>query len=162
MSLREIANETLSNFNPATDSVNEMSNIPAGEYDVVVNKAGYRAYDSGYDCIAIEAEVLTGEHAERKELINLNVDPEYKVNQDYSFLLKRNIKLISQLAFAIDLDLSDDDWEDQVSLGDAFAREAKGGQFLLRITESKNKKDPSNPYRNYEFIKYASDQEGAF
>lgn len=162
MSLRDLANETLSNFNPATDSANSMDNIPAGEYDVYVDKAGYRAYDSGYDCVNIMAKVATGDHMDRVEGININVDPDNKTNVDYPFLMKRNIKLISQLAYACGIELEDEDWEDQMSLGDRFARDAMGAQFVLNITETKNKKDPSNPYRNYEFVKYADDSEGAY
>ena len=162
MSLRELANETLSNFNPATDSANGMDNIPAGEYDVYVDKAGYRTYDSGYDCVNVMVKVATGDHADRVEGININVDPDNKTNVDFPFLMKRNIKLISQLAWAADVELSDDDWEDQLSLGDRFAQDLPGKQFVLNITETPNKKDSSNPYRNYAFVKYADDTEGAY
>ena len=157
MSLREVATETLSSFDPAKDNPNGNGNIPAGEYDVVVEKADFRVYESGYDAVAITCAVVGGDFDGRKELININVAPEYKVNKDHPFLLKRNIKLISQLAFACDMELSDDDWEDQQSLGDAFRERGVGQQFVLNITESPNKKDPSNPYRNYQFLKYEDD-----
>lgn len=162
MGLRDIALETLENFDPAKDSPNGQENIPAGEYDIVVEKAGFRVYDSGYDALVIQTKVVEGPMIDRTETINMNVDPGYKVNQDYPFLMKRNIKLISQLAFACDFDLTEDDWEDQQSLGDAFAEKAVGRQFVLKITESKNKKDPSNPYRNYEFMKYLDEDEFPF
>ncbi|MGF3066624.1 DUF669 domain-containing protein [Facklamia sp. P12945] len=158
MSLKEIAMETLGNFDPAKDNPNGQGNIPVGEYDVIVEKAGHVVYESGYDCVAITCKVVGGEYDNRNELININVDPETESYKKYPFLLSKNIKMISQLAFACDINLSDDDWEDQLSLGDAFAKEAVGKQFVLEITESKNKKDPSNPYRNYQFLKYAEDE----
>lgn len=157
MALREIALETLENYNPATDNPNSQSNIPAGEYDVVIEKAGFRIYDSGYDCVAIECKVIGGDYDGRIELININVAPDYAVNKMHKFIHQRNIKLISQLAFACGIELDDDDWEDQQSLGDAFGNRAMGAQFVLEITESPNKKDPGNPYRNYRFMKYEED-----
>lgn len=154
MALKELALETLENFDPAKDNPNSQGNIPGGEYDVVVEKAGFRVYDSGYDCVSIECKVIGGAYDGRKEIINFNVVPEYEVNKKWPGLLKKNIKLISQLAFACGFDLEDDDWEDQLSLGDAFGAKAMGAQFVLEITESENKKDPSKPYRNYRFLRY--------
>lgn len=161
MSLRELATETLSNFNPATDEASGFDNIPAGEYDVYVDKAGYRVYDSGYDCVNVIVKVATGDHMDRQESININVDPDNKTNIDYPGLMKQNIKLISQLAWAADVEMSDDDWEDQMSLGDRFAQDLPGKQFILEITESQNKAK-TKTYRNYKFVKYADESEGAF
>lgn len=157
MSLREVALETLSNYNPATDNPNQSENIPVGEYDVAIDKADFRVYESGYDCIAVTCKVVGGDYDGREELININVAPNYKVNKEYPFILKKNIKLIGQLLFACDLEPSDEDWEEQHTLGEFLRDNAIGKQFVLQITESKNKKDPSNPYRNYQFIKYAED-----
>lgn len=155
MSLREIANETLANYNPATDSPSDMDNIPEGEYDVYVDKIGHRVYDSGYDCVNVMAKVVGGDYDGRVENININIDPDYEVNQKYPGLLSRNIKLISQLSYATGVELTDDDWEDQVSVGEKFAMEGMGAQFVLVITESTSKKGKT--YRNYEFQAYESD-----
>ncbi|EFR30706.1 DUF669 domain-containing protein [Eremococcus coleocola] len=157
MSLKEVALETLNNYNPATDNPNSQGIIPAGEYDTVISKAGYRAYQSGYDAVALEFTVVGGDYDGRRELVNLNVDPEYPNNKKYPSFLTKNIKLISQLAFAADFNLDDDDWEDQMTLGDVIGEKAMGAQMVLEITESENKNKPESPYRNYQFLKYADD-----
>lgn len=167
MSLKDLANQTLEDFNPATDdaSTQESENLPEGEYDVVLNSVQFQVFDSGYECIAIDAEVLIGEHAGRHEFININLDPDFttkegvKLYEEYPFMLKQNIKYISQLAFATGVELQNDDWEDMISLADAFYREeAKGQQFILEIKKSQNKAK-TKEYTNYVFAKYADEED---
>ncbi|MGX7091206.1 DUF669 domain-containing protein [Hutsoniella sourekii] len=155
MSLLNLFKEHTQGFNPATDTASSSSEIPAGEYDVVVDKAGYRCYESGYDAIAITARVVTGEQVDRQELININVDPDYPVNSQYPGLYKQNLQLINQFIYVTDTELTEDDWEDQMTLGAAFTRQAIGKQFLLDITETTSKKGKT--YRNYKFTKYDED-----
>lgn len=153
MSLREIMNQTVENYDPKDNPNLGQSGLPAGEYDVVVEKVGFTIYDSGYDCIAFDLKVVIGDYSEQHEFININIDPEYKWNKEFGgSLLKRNIKSIVQFAYATDVTLTDDDWEDQQAVGDALTAGAIGQQCLLRITESTNKKGKVN--KNYEFIKY--------
>lgn len=165
MSLLNLANEVLQNFNPATDNANKSENegLPAGEYDVVLENIQFQVYDSGYEAIAVRCQVVVGDHAERSELININLDPEYvtgagvKLYEAYPGLLTTNIKLISQLAFATGVVLEDADWQDMVTLAEAFYEQnAKGSQFILEIEKSKNKAG-TKEYTNYTFAKYADD-----
>lgn len=167
MSLKELATQTLEGFNPATDDASQQENegLPAGEYDVVLNSIQFQVFDSGYECLAIDAEVLIGEHAERHEFININLDPEFvtsagvKLYDEYPFMLTQNIKYISQLAFAVGATLEDDDWEDMVSLAQAFEeQEVKGAQFILEVKKSQNKAK-TKEYTNYVFAKYADEVE---
>ena len=163
MSLKDLANQTLESFNPATDDPNkqEAEGLPEGEYDVVLNSIQFQVYDSGYECIAVDAEVLTGDEAGRHEFININLDPDFVTNagvrlyEQYPFMLTQNIKSISQLAFATRVELENEDWEDMVSLAQAFEREeAKGQQFILEVKKTTNK-DKSKEYTNYVFAAYA-------
>lgn len=165
MSLKDLANQTLESFNPATDDPNkqEAEGLPEGEYDVVLNSIQFQVFDSGYECLAIDAEVLTGDEAGRHEFININLDPEFvtsagvKLYEQYPFMLTQNIKSISQLAFATRVALQDDDWEDMVSLAQAFEREeAKGQQFILEVKKSQNK-EKTKEYTNYVFAGYADE-----
>ena len=167
MSLKELATQTLEGFNPATDDASQQENegLPAGEYDVVLNSIQFQVFDSGYECIAIDAEVLTGDEAGRHEFININLDPEFvtsagvKLYDEYPFMLTQNIKYISQLAFAVGATLEDDDWEDMVSLAQAFEeQEVKGAQFILEVKKSQNKAK-TKEYTNYVFAKYADEVE---
>lgn len=155
MSLLNLMNETLENFDPSKDTPGSVENIPAGVYDVVVEKAGHRVYDSGYDAIALTLKVLTGDYTDRQELININIDPEFRVNKEWPDLLRKNMQLISQFIFVTNAKLDEDDWQDQMTVGSALARESLGEQLLLEISESTGKK--GKVYRNYKFTKYDED-----
>ena len=157
MSLLEIASQTLQNFDPKKDDPNALANesLPTGEYDVVINKAEYTAYQSGYECIVINAEVLTGDYVGRQEFINLNLDPLAQVNIDYPFILKKNIKLIAQFLDVIDFKPTDEDWENQAFLGEAISPHAKGKQLILKVEQSTTKK--GKLVSNYEFKAYEED-----
>ena len=55
--------------------------------------------------------------------------------------------------------LENDDWEDMVSLAQAFdEQEAKGQQFILEVKKSQSK-DKSKEYTNYVFAAYADNDE---
>ncbi|RLK63169.1 DUF669 domain-containing protein [Atopobacter sp. AH10] len=157
MSLLEIAKQTLQNFDPKKDSPNQMSNegLPTGTYDVVINNAYYNAYESGYECICISAEVLTGDYTGRKEFINVNLDPTTEVNQKYRFILEKNIKLIAQFCDVIGFEPSDENWEDQYTLGEAIQPHAQGKQLILEVKQSTTKK--GKVVSNYEFKAYPED-----
>lgn len=160
MSLLDIANETLQNYDPK-DNPNEMDNenLPAGEYDVYIDSAGYQVYESGYECIMVKAKVLTGPCAERFEFININVEPNDEVNKKYPFLLKKNIKLIAQFNDVIGFKPTDEDWDNQKSLGDAIEKHAAGKQLILQIETGQTKKGKT--YRNYQFLNYDDDSSAA-
>lgn len=165
MSLKDLANQTLKNFNPATDNANQSDNqgLPEGEYDVVLNEIQFHVYDSGYECIALDCEVVAGDEIGQHEFININLDEDFttkdgtKLYEKFPKLLDTNIKYISQLAFATGVTLEEDDWEDMVSLAQAFDNQnAKGSQFILEVTKSTNKAK-TKTYSNYVFAKYADD-----
>lgn len=169
MSLKDLANKTLENFNPSKDNASqqEAQGLPEGEYDVVLNGIRFHRFDSGYECIALDCQVVAGDEIDRHEYININLDPDfvakdekgnlYKLYEKYPKLLKTNIKYISQLAFVTGVTLEEDDWEDMVSLDQAFNnQDAKGSQFILEVTKSTNKAK-TKIYSNYVFAKYADD-----
>lgn len=167
MSLKDLANQTLENFNPATDNASqqEPEGLPAGEYDVMLNNIQFQVFDSGYECISVDVQVLVGDEADRHEFININLDPEFvtsagdKLYEKYPFMLTQNIKYISQLAFAVGVELENDDWEDMVTLAEAFfEQEANGKQFILEVKKSTNK-DKTKEYTNYVFAAYADEVE---
>lgn len=148
--LNSTAKEALQGFNPQTDNPNTAyTNIPAGTYDAALMNATHKVFNSGWEAFAIELEIVGGEYDGRKEFINVG----FRGDNIPDFVYNKNIKMVSQLAFVSNVELRDEDWEDENSLEWAF-KEGVGSQFILNITESKNKKDPSNPYRNFTFEKY--------
>lgn len=153
MNLQELASKHLQNFNAAKDNPNQMDDgLPAGSYDVVVNQAGHRVYKSGYDAVAFNLEVVQGDYAGRTELINIDLDGE--APQKYEFLMKKNMKLISQMAHVCGIELTDDDWQSEDTVGDAL-REATGKQLILHIEKGTSKKGKN--FTNYWFEAYSDD-----
>lgn len=154
MSLKEFAINALKDFDPSKDNPNtaESESLPDGTYDVYVEKAGHRVYQSGYDAIAIQFSVTTGEYQRQKEFININVDDANEINKKYPFLWAKNVKLIGQLAWACDVKLEEDDWDNQFELGNKLGSELIGKQLILVIESGTSKKGKS--YTNYSFERY--------
>lgn len=154
MNLRDIASQTLEKFDARNDNPNQQEDLglPEGTYDVVINKAGHRVYDSGYTAVNVVVEVVAGEHTGRKEFINIPLEADFL--QKHKFLLERNIKLIGQLAYVTGTELTDEDWESEEQVGQAF-RHTEGKQFMLNIEKSTGKKGKT--YTNYSFEPYEED-----
>lgn len=148
--LKGTAKEALQGFDPQNDNPNNAyTNVPAGEYDAVLNSAEHKVFTSGWEAFAIEIGFIGGEYDGRKEFINIG----FRGDNIPEFVYNKNIKLVSQLAFVCGLELQDDDWADEAALQWAF-KEGIGAQFIAHITETKNKRDASNPYRNFTFERY--------
>ena len=151
MGLKDLANEILAGFDPKTDDPNAggFDGLPDGEYDVQLANVEHKIFKSGWEALSFTNEVTVGEASGRKEFIILGFD-EAAVP---SFVLQKNIKLVGKLASVIGLRLTNDDWEDEETLAGAF-KDGLGSQYILKITSSPNKKDPSKPFKNYDFIPY--------
>lgn len=156
MSLRNLADQTLTGFDPKKDSVNSSSALPAGEYLMNITKLGHRVFKSGFDAIAIAFQVADGEQAGRIENVNISfAETSSSGNAIPEFVLDRNIKFISKLGALLGVDITADDFGADNStdinnhIGEKLSTEI--GKFInLKIIETPNKKDPNSPYRNYE------------
>lgn len=156
MGLKDLMNEVLADFDPKTGDPNAggFENLPDGEYDVILNVIKHKVFEkSGWECLSFEHEVTTGESSGRKETINVGF-----ADGTPEFVMKKNIKLVAKLATVAGVQLSDDDWEDEITLAEAF-QPGVGSQFILKITSSPNKKEPNKPYRNFDFEEY-DDEDG--
>jgi len=136
MSLRDVMNEVLEKFDPKTDDPNAggFDNLPDGEYDIVLSKVEHKVFQSGWECLSFEHEVVSGEFSGRKEFVNFGFG-----DSTPEFVLKKNIKLVAKAASVTGISLTDDDWEDETTLAAAFEA-AVGSQYILKITSSPNKK----------------------
>ncbi|CAI3328564.1 hypothetical protein CIRMBP1221_00802 [Enterococcus cecorum] len=151
MSLKDYAQKVLENFDPKKDDPNAGSNngLPEGEFDVVLNNVEFKVFEkSGWEALSITLEVTVGEQAGQREFINLGFGEDL-----HEFVLSKNIKVVSKLASVIGLVLTDEDWEDEQTLAAAF-KDSIGSQFVLTKTLTPNKKDPTRPYVNYDFVAY--------
>lgn len=151
MSLKDYAQKVLENFDPKKDNPNAGGNngLPEGEFDVVLSNVEFKVFEkSGWEALSITLEVTVGEQAGQREFINLGFGEDL-----HEFVLSKNIKVVSKLASVIGLVLTDEDWEDEQTLAAAF-KDSIGSQFVLTKTLTPNKKDPTRPYANYDFVAY--------
>lgn len=151
MSLKDYAQKVLENFDPKKDDPNAGGNngLPEGEFDVVLNNVEFKVFEkSGWEALSITLEVTVGEYAGQREFINLGFGENL-----HEFVLSKNIKVVSKLAYVIGLVLTDEDWEDEQTLAAAF-KDSIGSQFVLTKSLTPNKKEPTRPYANYDFAAY--------
>lgn len=150
MSLLDIATELKeSGFDPKKDKVNGNSRIPAGEYNVIIDSIQYSIADSGWESMNIKTIVLDGQFKDRVELINIHFMEVWKGKETLPFILERNLKLAQKIGAFAGIKFKKSDFEDGKAICDAL-QPAEGLMMVLEIKESENKKDSSNPYRNYE------------
>ncbi|GKQ42942.1 hypothetical protein RD055328_08650 [Companilactobacillus sp. RD055328] len=153
MSIMDRVKNVQETYNPETDSINSYEGLKDGSYNVVAASIAR----SDYDQLSVKAEVIEGDNAGMSEFINLGLD---ELKQDGSplpdFVIDRNIKTISKLAYVLGVNISDEAWDDMGVLVETF-KEATGKQFTMELKLGKNKKNPSRPYKNYDFEKLEGD-----
>lgn len=152
MSLLELMQEIKeSGFDPRKDSASGNSRIPVGEYPVVITALGFNIADSGWEYVQIQCEILDGEFAGQTEYFSIHFMEDWKGKETPKFVLQRNLKLARKLATFANIKQKAADWEDGYSIAEML-KPAVGLQVTLEIKETKNKKDPDSPYRNYDFF----------
>lgn len=156
MDLSKLAASTLSNFNAKKDNINGQAELPAGTYNTILERAEHRVYQSGYDCLLFVLTVIDGEYVGRKEFVRASLATKKKDGTDMpDFVVSRNIKLIAKLSAQVGLAVTPEMFAGNET--DCYEKISqalypyKGKPLTMVITESPNKKDPSNPYHNYDF-----------
>lgn len=156
--------DALKNFDPAKDKVSASNNgLPAGEYDVAIDSIGHHVYEkSGWECFQVVLSVLTGDHAGEKEYINISLATKTKDGKEMpSFVVDTAVKSIGALAYCIGIDMSlldeplslDNETDIYEALDKLFKEKGQGVQLKLIVKVTPNKKNPDNPYKNYEYEK---------
>lgn len=158
MSLAELA-ASLEGFNPKEDKINASSGngLPAGEYEVVVENAAHKTFKSGWDCFGFDLSVISGEHAGAKEMVNLSFAEVAKSGKQIpDFVLERNAKTVMTLGSLMGVEVpvktfllpNETDIHEKLN---ALLHSHTGALAHMTISERPNKKDPDNPYKEYEF-----------
>lgn len=152
MELADKAQEILKGFDPKKDSPNNSNQkLPDGEYDMVLNSVTHKVSErTGTEWVSLECEVIAGELSGRKEFVGMFF------GTGNEFVTNKAIKSIAQAASVFEIELTNEDWEDEHTLVEGL-QPAIGSQFLLKVVSTPNKKEPTNPYRNFDFIGYEDD-----
>lgn len=158
MSLLDLAAETIDNFDPKKDSVNSGGNagLPDGDYLTAVESIEHRSFDSGWDCLQIVFTVLDGDHAGEKEYDRISFATKSKRGKAIpDFILSRSIKFVIKLGSLLGVDVkpeyfaSENETDTHEALANLLAPE-KGKSVTLHVKHRPNKKDPDNPYVEYD------------
>lgn len=155
MGLLERANDVLGKFDAKKENANSgnFTQLPAGDYTASLKFAGVFGENNGFHGLRLSFEVIEGDHTGEQESTVLSfAEKTAKGKKMPDFVLDKNIKLVARLANAVGYDIQDADFaEEEHSLSDAF-EPYQGKVIELSIEEVPNKKDPDNPYRNYDFL----------
>lgn len=156
MGLQDAFNQATKNWDAKKDSTNQSELIPAGTYQVMLDKVDHPVYKSGWDCLRFSMQVIKGKYASRKEQLRVSLATKTTKGKPMpDFVVSRNIRTISKIGAMVDLTMTPDLFPDNET--DAYEKLVKafepyeGKTLEMTITVSPNKKDPDNPYRNYDF-----------
>lgn len=127
--LLNIAQKTMKNFNPATDTVDDFEKLPDGEYNCLLEDATKKKSDkTGNEWISLKFSIISGEYENRLIFVN------------YFFTEKtaeRSIKTINKLAYEFGYELPVEAFTTLDSLAETLNGMA-GNQAVVKQTTSKN------------------------
>lgn len=156
MGLLDAYKKATNNWDAKKDSANQSALIPAGTYQVMLEKTDHPVYDSGWDCLRFNMQVIKGKYASRHEQIRVSLATKTTKGKPMpDFVVSRNIRTVSKIGAMIGLEMKpeyfpDNETDAYEKLVTAF-KPYEGKTLAMTITVSPNKKDPDNPYRNYDF-----------
>ena len=132
-----------SGFN-AGDAINTSTNLESGIYPVRIKQAERREF-KGQERANITLEVVSGDHKDRLEFLELNFNDSLP-----EFVLEKNGKILLTLIDVLGVDPTKEQLQDSEGLVEYFQSQI-GKQLKMDLKLTKNKKNPQYPYRNYEF-----------
>ena len=133
-------------FNPKTDKINGNGGLlESGIYPVMLTSSDLSVTKNGHEQIVVTLKVVSGEHAERKEMIFLSFYDDLP-----DFVKEKNAKILMKLAEYTGVQFANKDLADELSTADAL-KNGIGRQFKMELKVVPNKKNPDYPYRNYDF-----------
>lgn len=160
MSLLDALNEVKkSGFDPKKGKeYNAFENIPAGTYKVSLDGVTHNAKNDR-DFLLLSFLVIEGKYEGKTESVFPTLaQTTSKGNPMPQFVIARSISMLQVIGEMVDTPIPDSDF-DHDSETDAYEdlaatlTPAKGKVLMMTIKETPNKKNPDNPYRNYEFGK---------
>lgn len=133
-------------FNPKTDKINGGGGLlETGVYPVMLTSSDLSATKNGHEQVVVTLKVVSGDHAERKEMIFLSFYDELP-----DFVKEKNAKILMKIAEYTGVQFTNKDLADEMTAADAL-KNGIGKQFKMDLKVVPNKKNPDYPYRNYDF-----------
>lgn len=156
MGLLDAYNNATKNWDAKKDNVNQSEAIPAGDYQAMIDNVDHPVYDSGWDCLRFTMQIIKGDYASRKEQLRISLATKTTKGKPMpDFVVSRNIRTIAKIGEMVGLEMKPEYFPDNET--DAYEKLVTafkpyiGKTLEMTIKVSPNKKDPDNPYRNYDF-----------
>lgn len=156
MGLLDAYKNATKDWDAKKDNLNQNQAIPAGDYEVMLGKTDHPVYRSGWDCLRFDMQIIEGKYASRHEQLRISLATKTTKGKPMpEFVVSRNIRTIAKIGEMVGLEMKPDYFPDNET--DAYEKLVaafkpyEGKTLHMKITETPNKKDPDNPYRNYEF-----------
>lgn len=156
MSLFDAYQKATKDWNAKEDKINTNQAIPEGTYEVMLDKTDHPVYKSGWDCLRLDMQVIGGKYTGRHEQLRISLaETTAKGKAIPEFVVSRNIRTIAKAGEMVGLEMKPEYFPDNET--DAYEKLVaafkpyEGKTLQMTITEAPNKKDPDNPYRNYDF-----------
>ena len=131
-----------SGFNPG-DAINTSTGLETGIYPVRINQASRQEFN-GQERANVTLEVVSGEYKGRLEFLELNFNDTLP-----EFVLEKNGKILLTLIDILRVNPTKDQLQDTEGLVEYFQSRI-GKQLKMDLKLTKNKKNPQNPYRDWE------------
>lgn len=133
-------------FDPKKDKINGGGGLlESGTYPVMMTSADLSETKNGHEQIVITLKVVSGEYAERKEMIFLAFYDDLP-----DFVKEKNAKILMKVAEYTGVQFTNKDLADEYSTAEAL-KSGIGRQLKMELKVVPNKKNPDYPYRNYDF-----------
>lgn len=156
MGLLDAYKSATKDWDAKKDGLNQSQAIPAGDYEVMLGKTDHPVYKSGWDCLRFDMQIIEGKYASRHEQLRISLATKTTKGKPMpEFVVSRNIRTIVKIGEMVGLEMKPEYFPDNET--DAYEKLVaafkpyEGKTLHMKITETPNKKDPDNPYRNYEF-----------
>ncbi len=156
MGLLDAYKKATTNWDAKTDGLSQRQEIPAGTYQVMLEQVDHPVYQSGWDCLRFTMQIIKGKYASRKEQLRISLATKTTKGKPMpEFVVSRNIRTIAKIGEMVGLEMKpeyfpDNETDAYEKLTAAF-KPYEGKTLEMKIIVSPNKKDPDNPYRNYDF-----------
>lgn len=126
--LLNMANKVMTEFNPATDKVENFERVPDGDYNCLIEEVVYKQNEKGTKWVSMKCTIIDGEYENRLIFVN------YFFSEK---TMERSIKSLIKLAYLLGYQLPDNTFQDVPTIAEVFNQFA-GNKILVNQKTSKN------------------------
>ena len=106
MGLLDAYKKATNNWDAKDGKLNESQLIPEGDYEVMLGKVDHPVYQSGWDCLRFDMQVIAGKFASRHEQLRISLATKTSKGKPMpEFVVSRNIRTIAKIGEMVGLEM---------------------------------------------------------